>query len=187
MLWWLVDNANLVLLVLILAALLLGVGWWLTRRGAFVLGLAGVIALAVLVWVLSLLIVTDRKQLVRTVEDVAQRINSRDLDSAFRHFADEVELDINGNKQKLTREQLQKLAASYFKKGQISGIAVRDVDVDKVERPVAVVSFHVRPTDQPGIARCEATCRLMGERDWRVTALKVEFVGGGGGRVVPPP
>jgi hypothetical protein len=186
MLWWLVDNANLVLLILVLAGLVLGVGWWMTRRGAYVLGLAGVIALAILVWVLSLLIVTDRRQLVLTVQEVARKVNNKDLAGAFLHFADDVELEINGVKRELTREALQKMAASYFKPGQITGINVADVDVDRVERPTAVVSFYVSATDQPGIARCEAKCRLTGERAWRVTALKVEFLGGGGGRAVQP-
>jgi hypothetical protein len=187
MLWWLVDNANLVLLLLVLAALVLGVGWWLTRRGAFVLGLAGVLALAVLVWVLSLLVVTDRKQLVRIVEDVAQKINTKDLAGAFRHFADEVELDINDLKVKRPRKKLEEMAEDNFKRWKIAGVVVWDVDVEKVERPDAVVRFYVRAQDQPGTyARCEAKCRLTGERDWRVTALKVEFLGGGGGRVVQP-
>ncbi len=178
MLWWLVDNANLVLLLLVLAALVLGVGWWLTRRGGYLLGLAAVIGLAILVWVLGLLVVTDRGRLIRTVEEVAQRINAKDLDGAFRHFADEVELDLNGRKQMYTRERLRKLAEDSFRQARISGIRVRAVDVEKVERPTAVVSFNVLPADQPGIARCEATCKLTGERDWRVTALKVEYLGG---------
>ena len=179
MLWWVADNANLVLLVLVLAAVALGVHFWLTRRGASLLGLAGVVALMVLVWVLSLVVVTDRKQLVRTVEEVARRINQQDLTGAFGHFADKVRLEINGRGRVLTRGEILGLAKMQFQQGRIEGLIVWDVEVEKVERPHATVSFYVRPTDQQGYARCEAQCVLQGEKDWRVQALKVDLPPGG--------
>jgi hypothetical protein len=173
MLWWLVDNANLVLLALVLLALILGVRFWLTRRGAYLIGLGGVVALMVLVWVLSLLIVTDRKRLVLTVEEVAARINKQDLAGAFQYFADDVLFKIDGQNWPLTRKQLLNLGERTFGKGRIEGIVVWDVEVEKVERPSAVVSFYVRPTDEQTYARCEAECVLHGEGDWRVKVLKI--------------
>jgi hypothetical protein len=179
MLWWLVDNANLVLLALGLIGLVLGVCLWLTRRGAYLIGLGGVVALMALVWVLSLLIVTDRKRLVRTVEDVAARINKQDLPGAFQHFEDKVRLEIDGKGRVLTRDEVLGLAKMAFRKGGIEGIVVWDVEVEKVERPGAVVSFSARPTDEPAIARCQAECVLHGERDWRVKVLKITMPPGG--------
>jgi hypothetical protein len=179
MLWWLVDNANLVLLALVLLAIILGVRFWLTRRGAYLIGLAGVVALMVLVWVLSLLIVTDRKRLVLTVEEVAARINQKDLPGAFKHFEDKVRLVIDGKGKLLTRDEVLGLAKMVFQKGGIEGIVVWDVEVEKVERPSAVVSFYVRPTDEQGYARCEAECVLHGEGDWRVKVLKIAMPPGG--------
>jgi hypothetical protein len=179
MLWWLVDNSNLVLLLLVLAALLLGVSWWLTRRGAYLFGLGGVVALMVVVWVLSLLIVTDRKRLVLLVHDVEQQINKRDLAGAFNHFAEDAELVMDGQRRARTREAILGVAKMVFQKGRIEGIKVWDVEVEKVDRPSAVVTFYVRPTDEQSYARCEAQCVLHGERSWRVKVLKIDLPPGG--------
>jgi hypothetical protein len=171
MLWWLSDNANLVLLALGLVAIVLGVCLWLTRRGAYLVGLGGVVALMVLVWVLSLLVVTDRKRLVHIVEEVVARINQKDLPGAFKYFADDALVKIDG--QTLTGKQLLGLAQEALKQWRIEGIAVWDVEVEKLERPNAIVSFSVRPTDELVVARCEAQCVLHGEGDWRVKVLKI--------------
>jgi hypothetical protein len=179
MLWWLADNANVVLLVLVLVAVALGVHFWLTRRGASLIGLVGVVALMVLVWVLSVVVVTDRKQLVRTVDDVVLRINKQDLPGAFTHFADEVQLVIDGRSKQLTRGEVLGLARIAFQKGRIEGLVVWDVEVEKVERPHATVSFYVRPTNEQGYARCVAQCVLQGEKDWRVQTLKIDMPPGG--------
>ena len=177
MLWWLVDNANLVLLVLGLVALGFGVHFWLTRRGASLVGLGGVIALMGLVWVLSMLVVTDRKQLVLIVDDVAARLNKRDLAGAFNHFEDRVRLEIDGEGKSPTRGELVAMATELFKKGQIEEIRVRNVEVEKVDRPNAVVSFGVYTN--LGYGQCQAECVLHGEKDWRVKKLKIELPPGG--------
>jgi hypothetical protein len=177
MLWWLVDNANLVLLFLLLAALLMGVAWWLTRRGGYLIGAGAAAALFALVWVLSLLIVTDRKRLVQTVNEVARRINAEEYDSAFGHFADEVELDLDGAKSKVPRQWLRTYAEGIFKRKDVAGLVVWEVEVEKVRRPRAVVTFYARPNNQQGHARCTANCVLQGENDWRVESLKAESVG----------
>jgi hypothetical protein len=177
MLWWLVDNANLVLLVLGLVAIALGVLLWLTRRGAYLIGLGGVVALMALVWVLSLLVVTDRKRLVHIVEEVTERLNQKDLPGAFKYFADDALVKIDG--QALTRKQLMELAKDAFKRWGIERLIVWDVKVEKVERPRAVVSFTVRPNDELAFARCEAECVLHGEGDWRVKVLKITLPPGG--------
>jgi hypothetical protein len=179
MLWWLVDNSNLVLLFLVLACLGLGVGWWLTRRGAFLLGLAGVAALAIAVWVLSLLIVTDRKRLVSIVNEVADRINKRDFPAAFDRFEDRVRVELDGRPRSLTRDDVMGIAKLTFQKGGLDGLVVWDVEVEKVDRPNAVVTFYARPTNQQGYARCEAECVLHGEKDWRVRVLKITTPPGG--------
>ena len=64
--------------------------WRATRHGNYLIGLGAVAALAALVIVLSLVVVTDRKRLVWTVEEVARQISGKNFDAAFSHFAEEV-------------------------------------------------------------------------------------------------
>ncbi len=174
MLWWLVDNANLVFLLLGLIALVLGVRFWLTRRGAYLIGAGAVVALIGLVWVLSLLIVTDRRRLVLLVEEVTDKLNRKDFKGAFSHMADEVEFEMSKRSAKVSRKLLQWVAESNFKRRDIQEIIVWNVDVEKVERPAAVVSFYVRPTTETGYAVCTAECVLVGE-DWLVKGLKIDL------------
>jgi hypothetical protein len=179
MIWWLVDNATLVYLLLGVAAVALALRWRLTRRGKYLVALGAVAALVAVVVVLSLVVVTDRKRLVWTVEEVARRINDKQFHEAFRYFADEVRLELNEQKRTLSKGAVRALAEMRFKEGALSGIDVGNIDVEKVERPNAVVTFAVRPRGEPGAGRCQADFVLVGEGDWRVKALKIEFFGGG--------
>ena len=43
--WWLVDNANLVFLILVLIVLVLAVRWRLTHQGKYLIGAGAVVAL----------------------------------------------------------------------------------------------------------------------------------------------
>jgi hypothetical protein len=177
MLWWLVDNANLVCLFLLVAALVLAVAWSMTRRGGYLIGVGVAVGLFALVLVLSLLIVTDRRRLVQTVKEVSRQINAEQFEAAFGHFADEVELDLDGQKSKMKRKDLQAFAGMIFKRKDVGGLVIWDIEVESVQRPKAVVTFYARPKEQQGYARCTATCVLHGENDWRVETLKAESVG----------
>jgi hypothetical protein len=177
MLWWLADNATLVCLFLLVAALVLGFAWWGTRRGGYLVGAGVAAALFALVWALGLFVMTDRKRLVQTVNEVARLINAEKYDAAFDHFAEEAELDLDGVKSKLPRKQLQDMAGRIFKRPDVGGLVVWEVEAEKVQRPEAVVSFYARPANQQGYARCTATFVLHGDRDWRVKSLKAESVG----------
>jgi len=173
MLWWLVDNANLVFLVLGLIVLVLAVRWRLTRRGKYLIGAGVVVALIGVVWALTLLIVTDRKRLVQIVEEVTEKLNRKDFQGAFTHMADEVQLEMSGRSARLPRKALQGLAESSFKRYGVPGITVWSTEVEKVERPTAQVSFYLRPTNEVKYAVCTADFLLVGE-DWLVSGLKIE-------------
>jgi hypothetical protein len=188
MLSWLVDHANTILLLLLVAALVLGVAWWLTRRGGYLVGAGVAVALFALVWVLSLLVMTDSKRLLQTLDEVKRKLNAGDYDAAFRHFGDDkdrVELDLKGDKSQLTTRQLRDLAAKYLKKSDGGELVIWEAGVDQLQRPTAVVSFNAKLKNYPGgIARCTATCVLRAEGDWRITAIKVDTaapIGGIGG------
>ncbi|MCI0457756.1 MAG: hypothetical protein L0Z62_12365 [Gemmataceae bacterium] len=175
MLWWVVDNANLMFLLLGLIVLVLAVRFWLTRRGAYLIGAGAAVALVGLVLALSLLIVTDRKRLVLLVDEVTDKLNRKDFKGAFSHMADEVQFEMSNQKKKVSRKLLQWAAERDFQKHRIQSITVSNVGVDNVERPTAVVSFNIQPTgERSGLALCTAECVLVGE-DWLVKGLKIEL------------
>src|SRR5262245_58555228 len=141
MLWWLVDNANLVFLVLGLVALVLAVRWSLTRRGAYLAGLGVTFTLIAVVFALTLFVVTDRRRLVQRVEEIARLFNPKDLDRAFDHMTDTIRLEMSGWPKPITlpKSWVKQAAQRGFRDHNIQGIHVWNIGVEKVDRPSAVV------------------------------------------------
>ncbi len=186
MLWWLVDNANLVILVLGLVALVLGVRWWLTRQGKYLVGLGAAVGLIGVVWLLTLTVVTDRVRLLRTVETIGRQLNQHDLDRAFAHLTDRVRVETGVWTTTLPREVLLKIARTRMQKGHVKALEVWNVDVESVDRPKAVVSFYLRPQEFAGaFATCHAEFVLVGEQ-WRVKGLKLALPANWEVHVPPP-
>ena len=94
MVWWLVDHASVVYLVLGITALVLGCLWWMTRKRAY--GFAAIVAAALLllVWLLSVFVVTDRMRIVQTVEIMARAVDQRNLDAFFKHVSPQFKHDL---------------------------------------------------------------------------------------------
>src|SRR5262249_39447146 len=87
MLWWMIDNVNLVYLLLGLVGLVCAVQWWQTRKKRYVIALGVIVALIGLVFLLTRLMVTDRQRLVQTVQEMAQELQERKLDRFFEHVS----------------------------------------------------------------------------------------------------
>jgi hypothetical protein len=180
MLWWLVDHSNGVIIVLGLVLLGLGAWWWNTRYRA--VGAAALVTLALLltVVVLSLVIVTDRKQLTADVKDMTEAINADRIEAATKHFADTVDIDFMSQKYaKVPRDLLATMARQKLESAGFKRFIVWGIDVEKLERPNATVQFYIRPEDEGQFATCTAEFILVGERDWRVKKLTVVMGTGG--------
>jgi hypothetical protein len=70
-----------------IAAAAFAAAYWNRRQGKYVVGFGIVLLLGGLVWLLSLFIVTDRDQIVRSVAALAQAVGERDFDKAFAHLS----------------------------------------------------------------------------------------------------
>ncbi len=176
MLWWLVDNSNGVLIVLGLALLGLTAWWWNTRRRPVASAALVTLALLVTVVVLSLVIVTDRKQLTADVNDMVAALNADRLEEATKHFADEVQVDfMKQTKVTVPRKLLAAQARNQLERAGFKHFIVWGIDVEKLERPHATVQFYIRPEGEGQFATCWAEFILVGERDWRVKKLTVEM------------
>jgi hypothetical protein len=177
MVWWVVDNANAVIVVLGLLTLALAAVWWNTRKRN--VGIAALVALALVltVWVLSLVIVTDRKKLTADVRTLVDEVNADQLDRAFQHFENKAEVDVAGRKVRIDKEHLKDLigmARVELNRVGARPFNVANLEIEKVERPHAVVTFKLFPQDG-GLGTCRAEYILVGENDWRIKALKVEI------------
>jgi hypothetical protein len=89
MLHWLIDNATLFYVLLICVACGLIAGWWVNRKRQFLIGLGVAVGLGVLVFLLSLIIETDRKKIASALEDMVTGVKNQDLDRTFSHIADD--------------------------------------------------------------------------------------------------
>jgi hypothetical protein len=76
-----------VYLTLGILALVVGCLWWMTRKRIYRFALLGTALLLLVVWFLTLFIVTDRMRIVRTVETMAQAIHQHNLDEFFKHVS----------------------------------------------------------------------------------------------------
>jgi methyl-accepting chemotaxis protein len=187
MLWWLVDNANVVLLVLGMALLTSGVRWWQTRRRAYAVG-AGVFAIALaVVWLLATFILTDRMLLLQTLRSMADSINKGDLDKAFAMTTDEIEIGQPAGPVKISRKKMHEAARAALKQYNVSAIEISGLDIDELERPKAVVRFIVRPEGESRFARCRADFILVKEGEWRLRALELTYGIGGNQQILPLP
>jgi hypothetical protein len=170
MLWWIVDNAGIVYLILGLVGLTLAVRWWLTRRGGLLIALGVTAGLIALVCVLSLVIMTDRKVLVATLREMEEGINRRDLDTVFKHVADDVKVHGRTGLTTIKKEQLRELARQRLGGEEV---ILWNVAVEQLERPEAVVTFFARIEDTPMMGICKARFEFVREGVWRLKGFEM--------------
>jgi hypothetical protein len=175
MLWWVVDNANAVILVLGLVLLVLAVVYWKTRRRNVGIATVVTFVLLVVVVVLSLVIVTDRKKLTADVRTLIDEVNDDKLDLVVQHFEDQVDVDVPGKKLTADRQVLKVAARKQLDQIGAQPFSLSNVEVEELERPRAVVTFRVRPKDGVPVADCRAVYVLGGGGNWRIKSLKVEL------------
>jgi hypothetical protein len=87
--YWLVEGDATLLFVLASVGLICAAVWWRTRRRNYAVVAA---AAAVAILTLSLLdhlIESDREQMIRKVQEIADGVRARDFDRVFRHVSDD--------------------------------------------------------------------------------------------------
>ena len=178
MLSWLVDTAPTFYLLFGLAALGLAAWWWRTKQGKYLVAAGVAAGLVVLIFVLSLVVMTDRKRLVADVHDVINKMNKGDFEGAFTRFADQVEVKLGQQSRKLPRDAVRAIARMSMERQKVKGFHVWNVEVDKLEGATAQVSFYIQADDGPGgYAIGKASCTRVGPLDWRVSGIDMQFPG----------
>jgi hypothetical protein len=174
MLAWPVDNAFSLYLLLLCAAAVLLVAWWVTRKRGYLLALGVVAGLAGILFLLTLTVDTDRKQIVRALEEMVDGVKERNLDKTFRHIADDCTTrfqDATWNRDKLFAN-----AQMAVKSGGVREIRLWGFDFNQVDPPRAVVFFNAKPfggwATGAEYCGCQAEFRREGGR-WRMIKLEV--------------
>jgi hypothetical protein len=174
MLWWIVDNAPWVLFFLGIVALCFGAAWWTTRKNKLLIPCGIVVGLMVLVWVMSLFVVTDRMQLERDVQTMRDLVNAGKFDEAIEHFDEEVKVDTASGEVTVKKSKLRDLTKGNMSHYRVKKVVVHNINVEEVNRPKATVSFLVGPDDSIERGRCRMGFGLTPQGKWRVQTFTVE-------------
>jgi hypothetical protein len=173
---WLVDNATTVYFLLGVVALGLVAGWWMNRRGKYLIALVVPLGLAALVWLLSLLIVTDNVRLERACQEMAQGIRSRNLDQIFKHISKKFN---RANHQALDAAGLRDLAQRHLAQREGANVHFSRfsfVDVSRAKGSAQVQFWVHGAGDLEGLpVRCEADF-VLEEDAWRMKGFLL-FIG----------
>lgn len=156
MIWWLVDNANLVYLLLAVVALVLAVLFWQNRRGKHLVALGGIVLLIGLLWLLSRLVITDRKQLELNLFAMADATLHHEPHKLRSYLAKD--FSYGG----LNRTEAAERVVNRAMDANVNDYHIWDYTVDELSRRdgKAKVSFRLRvnaPGDQIFMAIMRAT------------------------------
>jgi hypothetical protein len=186
MFFWPIDNAFF--LYVIAAALAAGLlaAWWTTRKRGYLIAVGTVAGIAGLLFVLTLLVETDRKQIVRALQEMMDGVKEKNLDKTFRHITSDCTTHFaNGQ---WDRQTLLGKAKSAIKDGGVEEINLWGFDFEQVDSPRALVFFNAKPfgkwSSGAEYCGCRAEFRLEGGR-WRMSKL-VLFKPGTNERLVVP-
>jgi hypothetical protein len=175
MLYWVIDNATLFQILLGSAAVVLLVAWYHDRKRAYRLSLAIIAGVAVFLFLLTLLIDTDRKKIVRALQDMVAGVEARDLERTFSHIDDKCTTQFS-NKH-FTKEELRARAEEAVKGGGVTKIHLWDFEFLTLDGEGAVVFFNAKPFGRWATGNeycgCKAEMRLQPNGQWRMTMLEL--------------
>jgi hypothetical protein len=126
---WLVDNAGMVYLALGLVAVGFLAAFRLRGRVLHLGGAAGCLALMGLIWLLTLWIVTDRKQIAANVRAMADAVVRHDAERLFKYIARDFHY------QNMDREVLYGKVQQAMKLHRVTDITVSDIEIEELSRP----------------------------------------------------
>jgi hypothetical protein len=154
MLAWPIDHANVVYFALGLVVLGLLVSWWLNRRVRTLVYVLAVVALIVLFWLLTLVVVTDRKQIEANLWAMERAVRENKPAELAKHLAKD--FSFAG----MRRDELAKAATRSADEYDVEAIKLWEFDWKSVDENKAEVWFrcvaHARDA-APFLAICRAT------------------------------
>src|SRR5947209_3920879 len=171
MLTWLVDNVHVPLLLLGAAALVLLGGWWLNRQRKYLIALGVVAGLGLLLWLLALWVPTDRKQIKKNLQEMAEGLKDPNLEGTFKHIS--ADFHVKGQSGTLNKEQPRARAKQAVKTYGVRELVIWDVTIVKLEPPDATVDFFVKDKDYALEFRCVAEFVREKDGQWRMKTFKL--------------
>jgi hypothetical protein len=123
---WLIDNVHVVYLLLGLVALGFVTAWWLNKRVKFLVYAGAVLAMIGVIWLLKtqVLAPTDREQIERNVEEMADGVVRGDVPAVLKHISKDFRY------KDMTREQLAAVIEKTRRQLKIVEVKVREVDFE---------------------------------------------------------
>ena len=165
---WLVDNSiNLYILLGIIAAGFV-VAWKFNRRVKFLGYAAGVIILMCLVWLLTLFVVSDSKQLEMNAHAMADAVVAGSVDDLFKHISKDFRW--KGIDREMMYEGVKRSIAAH----KVTRVNITSFRVEELSRAksFARTSFLVSANAEGDILfRTEADFGLEGEQ-WKLKTLR---------------
>lgn len=179
MLYFAVDNALYVLLLLGAVVAAFASAWWNTRDRRWLIGSGVGAVLMALVVVLRLLIVTDQMQLESNIDSIRTAFNHGKAEEASRYFDDEVSVDTLRGPVTLPNKTLENLARTNMQHYGVKQIVTGPVTFEDITPPKAVASFLVWADDDHNkMGRCRMEF-VQKQGKWRVKTVTVESMIGG--------
>jgi len=125
---WLVDNASSFYILLAVIAAGLVVPWRFNARVKFLGFALGAVVLIGLIWVLTLFVTSDSKQLEQNVQAMASAIEAGRMDDLFQHVSKDF------NYKGLSREGLYVVAQKAMATQRVSSVAITQFRVEEASR-----------------------------------------------------
>ncbi|MCI0639434.1 MAG: hypothetical protein L0Y72_01990 [Gemmataceae bacterium] len=171
MLWWLVDNANFLFLFLGIVALCFGVAFWLNKRVKYLGGVGAAVVAIALLWLLTRIVVTDRKQLELNLNAMAEAVVAGKRSELLEHFAKDFEF------RGYDRASAARFAVDIAARHKVGQVRIWSLEVDEVsrEQKFATVGFNMTVFDNQGAVLHvdQAQCRFVFENDkWKLQQAK---------------
>jgi hypothetical protein len=201
---WLIDDPSLVYLVLGLIAFALGVGLWmnrgeeepgsmgirawlqalkrrrLTRNQTYAFGLTIVAVLAIAVWLIGRVGITDAKRIRLALEEMAAGVEEKNFDKIFKHVSEKFD------KKLMNKKAMRQKVEHYVRSGGVTRVVLWGIEkpVFSEDRTTATIKFGataqgylVMPEGglSPG-NRCKATFVRDSDGEWRLLTFKVFLI-----------
>jgi len=175
MIWWLVDNPNTVYISLGLVAIVFLALFWNDGRVKNLVCVAIVVLIGVLLWLLTLTVMTDRGQIRSNMEEIALGAVRHDSQKMRKFLSDTFEY--GHLKGKDSADHVVDTAKHFG----VNGYKIWDFEVEQLshEKREAKIFFRLRVDALDGqfLGACRGTFVLEGDT-WRLKTIQMfKFVG----------
>lgn len=174
MLYWIVDRALLFGALLGLAAVGFGILYWNNRDRKSLRAFGVTTGLGLLLWLLTLFIVTDRQQLTRNLRAMADAVVAKKPEDMKKYLA--AELYFNAEKTRVDRDTVLTLAKQQAVGLHIEGIRLTQFHFENVSRTDAKAEvFFSAVIDMQGMTHpCQCKAGFLRRDDaWLLQSLEV--------------